>query len=94
MVSEQRKTKERHGTGFSVLAVLRMERQPKNEGEEVEGKEGQPPPALLLAPFFACSLTLVPRSLLRNRTEMLATQATCLCIAECPAAVSNACDGH
>ena len=34
-------------------------------------------PALLLAPFFARSLTLVPRSLLPNRTEplVLATQA-------------------
>ena len=31
--------------------------------------------ALLLAPFFAWSLTLVPRSLLLNRTETLATQA-------------------
>ena len=30
--------------------------------------------ALLLAPFFARSLTLVPRSLLLNRTETLATQ--------------------
>ena len=27
-------------------------------------------------PFFARSLTLLPRSLLRNRTETLATQAT------------------
>ena len=34
-----------------------------------------PLPALLLEPFFARSLTLVPRSLLLNRTEMLATQA-------------------
>ena len=34
-----------------------------------------PLPALLLAPFFAWSLTLVPRSLLLNRTETLATQA-------------------
>ena len=41
-----------------------------------------PLPALLLVPFFARSLTLVPRSsfpvprsLLRNRTETLATQA-------------------
>ena len=34
-----------------------------------------PLPALLLAPFFAQSLTLVPRSLLLNRTETLATQA-------------------
>ena len=31
--------------------------------------------ALLLVPFFARSLTLVPRSLLLNRTETLATQA-------------------
>ena len=36
-----------------------------------------PLPALLLAPFFARSLTLVPRSLLLNRTETLATQANC-----------------
>ena len=36
----------------------------------------QPLPALLLAPFFARSLTLVPRSLLLNRTERLATHAT------------------
>jgi len=34
-----------------------------------------PLPALLLTPFFAQSLTLVPHSLLLNRTEMLATQA-------------------
>ena len=33
-----------------------------------------PLPALLLAPFFARGLTLVPGSLLRNRTETLATQ--------------------
>ena len=31
--------------------------------------------ALLLVPFFARSLTLVPGSLLLNCTEMLATQA-------------------
>ena len=30
----------------------------------------------ILAPFFAWSLTLVPRSLLLNRTETLATQAS------------------
>ena len=35
-----------------------------------------PLPALLLAPFFTWSLTLVPHSLLLNRTETLATQAT------------------
>ena len=34
-----------------------------------------PLPAVLLAPFFARSLTLVPRSLLLNRTELLAMQA-------------------
>ena len=34
-----------------------------------------PLPALLLAPFVARSLTLVPRSLLLKRTETLATQA-------------------
>ena len=34
-----------------------------------------PLPALLLAPFVARSLTPVPRSLLLNRTETLATQA-------------------
>ena len=43
-----------------------------------EGGEGRKPlPALLLAPFFSRSLTLVPRSLLLNRTETLATQAMC-----------------
>ena len=35
-----------------------------------------PLPALLLTPFFTRSLTLVPRSLLLNRTETLATQAS------------------
>ena len=35
-----------------------------------------PLPSLLLAPFCARSLTLVPRSLLLNRTETLATQRT------------------
>ena len=35
-----------------------------------------PLPALLLAPLFSRSLTLVPRSFLLNRTEKLATQAS------------------
>ena len=35
-----------------------------------------PLPALLLAPLFSRSLTLVPRSFLLNRTETLATQAS------------------
>ena len=38
-----------------------------------------PLPALLLAPFFARSLALVPRSLLLKRTETLATQARHFC---------------
>ena len=37
-----------------------------------------PLPAILLAPFFAWSLSLVPRPLLRNRTETLATQANAI----------------
>ena len=45
-----------------------MKQEPKNEsGGGGEGRK--------LAPFFARSLTLVPRSLLRNRTETLTTQA-------------------
>ena len=38
----------------------------------------KPLPALLLTPFFARSLTLVPRSLLLKCTETLATQANFL----------------
>ena len=60
MVSEQRKTEERRGTGFSVLAARKMEREPL--------------PAVLFAPFFGRSLTLVPRSLLTNRMETLFTR--------------------
>ena len=41
------------------------------------GGEGRKfPSVLLLAPFSARSLTLDPRSFLRNSTETLATQAT------------------
>ena len=43
-----------------VLAAREMKRDPKN---------------VLLEQFLAWSLTLAPRSLLLNRTEMLATQA-------------------
>ena len=42
-----------------------MKREPKSERG-----------ALLLAPLFSRSLTLVPRSFLLNRTETLATQAS------------------
>ena len=76
LVSEQRKT------GFGRARNLK--REPKNErGVEREGKEGNllsflphPLPALLVATFSGQSLTLVPRSLLLNRTETLTTQAT------------------
>ena len=33
------------------------------------------PPRCFIRPFFARTLTLVPRSLLRNRTETVTTQA-------------------
>ena len=56
------------GTEFSVLALQEMER--------AERYLSSPPlPALLLVPFFTRALTLVPRSLHRNRTETLVTQA-------------------
>ena len=52
------------GAGLPVLAARKMERDP-------------PIPALLLSPFShgLTSLTLLPRSLLRNRTETFARQA-------------------
>ena len=66
---------------FSVLAARDMKRELKvNEGGgEGRGKGSNlmahPLPTLLLEPFFARSLTLVPRSLRLNRTETLPTQA-------------------
>ena len=44
-------------------------------GERLPSFIPHPLPALLLAPFFARSWTLVPRSLLPSRTETLTTQA-------------------
>ena len=76
-VSEQKN----RGMGFSVLIAREMKREPKNEragrwrGRKETFLSSPPLPALLLAPFFARSWTLVPRSLLLNRTETLATQA-------------------
>ena len=77
------------GTGFSVLAAREMKHEPKNESGGRKRGRGRgrgrrrfpsflphPLPALLLTPFFAQSLTIVPRSLLLNRTETPATQAT------------------
>ena len=52
-----------------------------NEGNSVSFLSSPPLPALLLVPFVARSLTLVPRSLLLNHTETLATQATHLFVA-------------
>ena len=60
------------------MIAREIKREPKNErgGGGGKGRKRQRPfPALLLAPFFAPSLTLVSRSLLLNRTETLATQA-------------------
>ena len=45
-------------------------------GGEFPSFNPHPLPALLLAPFFAQSLTSVPRSLSGNSTETLAMQAT------------------
>ena len=77
--------KKDRGTGFSVLAEPEMKREPKMKegGGGGEGRKhfilSSPPPlrlsALLLAPFFARSLTLVPCSLTLNHKETLATQA-------------------
>ena len=69
LVSEQRKP------GFGRARNETRAKKMK-EGEEFPYFLPHPLPALLLAPFFAQSLTLVPRSLLLNQTETLATQAT------------------
>ena len=74
------RAKKDRGTGFSVLAAREMKQEPKNESGgrgRGRGRKETPLPALLLTPFFARSLTLVPRSLLLNRTETLASQANC-----------------
>ena len=66
--------------GFSVWAAREMEQEPKKKRGGGGGEGTFPPhllPALFLAPFFARSSTLVLRSLVRNRTEKLATQAIC-----------------
>ena len=57
VISAQRKTEERRGTGF---------------GRVKNGTRAHP--AVLIAPFFEWSLTLVARSLLTNRTETLFTR--------------------
>ena len=76
LVSEQRNTEE---GDFRFWPREKWNESHKVKEGEVEGKEGRklphPLPALLLAPLFSRSLTLVPRSFLLNRTETLATQA-------------------
>ena len=61
-------------------SAKKMERQPKKGKKGGADGEGwflpHPLPALLFVPFFTWSLNLAPRSLLRNRTETLATLFT------------------
>ena len=72
------RNKERPRNGiFRFSRARNGTRAKKNEREGGGGEGTFPPhllPALLLAPFFARSSTLVPRSLLRNRTEKLASR--------------------
>ena len=58
----------------SVSVWFRSKERPRN-GILGFGRARNETRALLLTPFFARSLTLVPRSLLLNRTESLAMQA-------------------
>ena len=78
------RSKKDRGRRLSVLTAREMKREPKKNERVGRGRGRKerfpsflphPLPALLLAPFFARSLTLVPHSLLLNRTETLATQA-------------------
>ena len=72
--------KSRGGLAFFAL-LFTSHRSPLSERLEQASLQAfpsflpHPLPAILLASFFARSLTLVPRSLLLNRTETLATQA-------------------
>ena len=72
----------------AYVAIVSCSSEAKNEEQEskiarkmalvsslARPKPRIPLPALLLAPFFARSLTLVPRSLRLNHTETIATQA-------------------
>ena len=77
LVSGQRKTEEWD------FRFWPREKWNKSQKMKEGGEEGRkfpsflphPSPALLLTPSFARSLTLLPCSLLQNRTETLATQA-------------------
>ena len=76
LVSEWRKTEERDSRFWPREKWNKSQKMKVGEGVGQGRKLPHPLPALSLAPFFARSLTLVPRSLLLNRTETLATQAT------------------
>ena len=68
------RSKERPRNGIlGSLAARQMKQEPRASFLP------HPLPALLLTPFFARCLTLVPLFLLLNRTETLATQARLLC---------------
>ena len=71
LVSEQRKSEERD---FRFWPSEKWNESQKMKEGEVSFLPSSLPPRLL-APFFARSLTFAPRSLLRNSTETLPTQA-------------------
>ena len=79
LVSEPKGTVEGE-FGFDRARNLNENQKMKEGGGGGEGRKRvsflSSLPALLLTPLFARSLTLLPRSLLLNRTETLATQAT------------------
>ena len=77
-VSEQRKTEECDSQFWPREKWNKSQKMKVGRGEgrkRVSFLSSPPLLALLLAPFFARSLTLAPRSLFLNRTETLATQA-------------------
>ena len=85
------RSKERPRNGIHRFGPERNETRAKKWKVGGGGGEGRIPsflfhplPALLLEPFFARSLTLVPLSLLLNRTETPATQARNDTACKCP----------
>ena len=80
LVLEKRKTKE---WDFRFGQREKWNENQKKKKKKEGGGGGKEPflptssPLCFLAPFFARSSTLVLRSLVRNRTEKLATQAIC-----------------
>ena len=76
--------KKDRGRGLSVLTAREIKREPKIKKKEKPYPNPNPPynprpsPLFYIKPFFAWSLTVVPRSLVLNGTETLATQVTSL----------------